>query len=132
MNVDQIYYCSPDIVASMTHNVSMIGKSPPPYQFVGDSILKYSSLMGVFPSIAAPPSIETSMINMISSKTRGMSKGKQIIELSSLSPHEALYDAIQYVSDSYIDGHHLVASDPYHLPYWIDSPQLSLIEISIR
>ena len=51
-----------------------------------------------------------------------MYKGKEVVEFPSLSPHEALYDVIQYVSDAYIDDQHLVASDPYHLPYWIDSP----------
>ena len=49
--------------------------------------------------------------------TRGMSKGKEIVESSSMSPHEALYNVIQYVYDAYIDDHNLVASDPYHLPY---------------
>ena len=50
--------------------------------------------------------------------TRGKSKGKEIAESFSLSPHEA----IQSIYDSYINDHHLVASDIYHLPYWLDSP----------
>ena len=30
--------------------------------------------------------------------------------------------AIQYYSYVYYDDHNLVAWDPYHLPYWLDSP----------
>ena len=52
----------------------------------------------------------------------GMSKGKEIVESSSLSPNKAMYESIQFVSNVYIDDHHLEASDPYHLPYWLDSP----------
>ena len=59
-----------------------------------------------------------------------MSKGKEIVEIPSLSPHEALYDSIQSVSNSYIDDHHLVASYPYHMPYWLDSPHLTLDYLS--
>ena len=77
--------------------------------------------MGVFPSTAYPSSTEIATVNMISSITSGTSKGKEIFETPSLSPHEALYNAIQYTSDAYVDEQHLVASDPYHLPYWLDS-----------
>ena len=67
----------------------MFGKWPPPYQSVGVGLLKYSTLMGVFPSKTAPPSIEMTMVKMISSTTRGMYKGKEISESSSMSPGEA-------------------------------------------
>ena len=59
-----------------------------------------------------------------------MSKRKYISEVPSLGPHEAMYHAIQSTSDAYIDDEHLVASDPYHLPYWLDSPLLTLGYIS--
>ena len=61
-------------------------------------------------------------MNMISSSTDDMSKGKAIVDTPSSSPLEALYDAIQSTFDSYIDDHHLVALDAYRLPYWLDSP----------
>ena len=70
------------------------------------------------------------MINIISSMTEGMSKGKEIVESSSLSPHEAMYESIQSIFYVYIDDHHLVESDPYHLPYWLDSPLLTLDYLS--
>ena len=53
--------------------------------------------------------------------------GKWVVETSSLSPHEAVYDAIQSISDVPIDDLHLVASDPYHLPYWLE-PSLPTLD----
>ena len=41
-----------------------------------------------------------------------------------------LYDAIQSVFDVHYVDHHLVESDPYHLPYWLDSPLHTLDYIS--
>ena len=80
--------------------------------------------MGVFPS--APPSMEVATMNMIS--TTGYStKGKEVVESSSLGPYEALYDAVQSAYDVYSDDLHLVASDPYHLPYWIE-PSLPTLD----
>ena len=52
--------------------------------------------MGIFPF--APPSIEVSNMNMIS--TTGYStKGKEVVDSSSLGPYEALYDVVQSASD---------------------------------
>ena len=83
--------------------------------------------MGVFPSTA--PSIEVATMNMISIAGH-IPKGKEIVGMPSVGPHEALYDAIQSSSDVYYDDHHLVASDPYHLTYWIDSPLPTLDYLS--
>ena len=47
-------------------------------------------------------------------------KVKEVVESSSLGPYEALYDAVQYASDVHFDDLHLVASDPYHLPCWLE------------
>ena len=44
-------------------------------------------------------------------------KAKQVVESTSLSSHEAMYDTIQTLSDDHTDDLLLVASDPYHLPY---------------
>ena len=109
MTIEQLDYSSSDITTSTTNNVMMLGKSPPPYQSVGIVLLKDYSLMGAFPSNASRPSPETTTVNMISSTIGGMSKGKEIVEMPSLSMHETLYDAIQSISDAYIDDHHLVA-----------------------
>ena len=69
--------------------------------------------MGVFPS--TPPSTEVETMNMISIIGYNP-KGKEVVETYSLGPHESFYDVIQYVSNVFYDDHHLVASDPYHLP----------------
>ena len=47
-------------------------------------------------------------------------KGKEIVESSSLGPHEAMYDAIQSISDDHVDDLHLVDLYPYHLTYWLE------------
>ena len=44
-----------------------------------------------------------------------------------LSPHEAMYDKIQTCFDDHTDDLHLVASDPYHLPYWLE-PSLPILD----
>ena len=43
-------------------------------------------------------------------------KGKQIVESTTLSPHEEMYNVIQTLFSDYIDELHLVALNPYHLP----------------
>ena len=44
-----------------------------------------------------------------------------------LSPHEAMYDTIQTFSDDHTHDFHLVASDPYHLLYWLE-PSLPVLD----
>ena len=77
-------------------------------------MLKDSTLMGVFPS--TPPSMELVTMNIIST-TDHSPRGKEVVESSSLSPYEAMYELVQFTSDVHYDDLHLVASDPYHLPY---------------
>ena len=95
----------------------MLGQSPPPYQSIGVGMLKYLTLKGVFPS--TPPSMKVVTVNMIST-TSYSTKGKEVVDLSSLGPYEALYDVVESASDVHPDDLHLVASDPYHLPYWLE------------
>ena len=54
-------------------------------------------------------------------------KGKQIVDSTSLSPHEEMYNIIQTLSDDHTDELHLVALDPYHLPYWLE-PSLPILD----
>ena len=44
-----------------------------------------------------------------------------------LSPHEEMYNTIQALFDDHTDDLHLVASDPYHLPYWLE-PSLPVLD----
>ena len=83
--------------------------------------------MGVFP--LSPPSTKVATMNMIST-TEYNTKGKEVVETSSLGPHEALYDAIQSISDVYHDDDHLVASYRYHLPYWLEPSLPTLYYLS--
>ena len=39
----------------------------------------------------------------------------------SLIPHEEMHNIIQTLSDDHTDNIHLVASDPYHLPYGLET-----------
>ena len=102
----------------------MLGQSPPPYQSITVGMLKDSSLMGIF--LSSPPKIDTTTVNMISSFEYDP-KGKQIVDSTSLSSHEEMYNVIQILSDNHIDELHLVASDPYHLPYWLE-PSLPILD----
>ena len=80
--------------------------------------------MGVFPS--PPPSTKVVSVNMIS--MIGYSpKGKEVVDSSSLCPYEEFYDALQYTFDVHYDGIHLVASNSYHFPYWLE-PSLPTLD----
>ena len=68
--------------------------------------------MGIFPS--TPPSMDTATVRMIASFDIEP-QGKNVIESTSLSLHEAMYVTIQTCSDDHTNEIHLVASDPYHL-----------------
>ena len=92
----------------------MLGQSPPPYQSIGVGMLKDSSLMGIFPS--TPPSMDTTVVHMITSFDYEP-KGKHVVESTSLSPQKAMFDTIQTFFDDHTDDLHIVALDPYHLPY---------------
>ena len=70
--------------------------------------------MWIFPS--TPPNTDTAIVHMIASFDYEP-KGKQVVESTSLSPHEEMYNTIQTLSDDHTDDLHLVALDPYHLPY---------------
>ena len=87
----------------------MLGKSPHIYQSVGVILFKYSSLMGVLPSIASLPGTKIATMSMIYSTTSSMSKAKEIVEAHSMLPHESLYRTTQSTSDAYIHDQHLVA-----------------------
>ena len=114
VTINQLEFCSPDVTTPTTNTIPMLGQYPLPYQSIGVGMLKDSTLMGVFPS--TPPSTEVATVNMISITDHSY-RGKEVVETSSLGPYEALYDAIQSVFDEHYDDHHIVAFDPYHLPY---------------
>ena len=79
--------------------------------------------MGIFPS--TPPNTSTATVNMIASCDYEP-KVKQIVESTLLSLHEEMYNVIQTLFDDHTDEVHLMASDPYHLPYWLE-PSLPIL-----
>ena len=82
-------------------------------------LIKYSSLMGVFPLSNPPPTSHTASINMISN----LDKGKLIVgESTYFTPFEEVYNVIQSTCDPSINDHSLVALDYHHLPYWLENP----------
>ena len=91
-------------------------------------MIKYSSLMGVFPLPNPPPTSQTASINMISIAMRN--KGKYINESTSLSPFEEAYNETQSTSDPTINDHLLVASYLYHLPFRLEIPSISRLSIT--
>ena len=79
--------------------------------------------MGVFPLTAPNPPPQVAMIEMISTIIEIPSKGISNKYMTSLILFEAIYHVIQSTYDDYtIDDNLLVASEPYSLPYWLDSP----------
>ena len=80
--------------------------------------------MGIFPS--TPPNMNTATVHMIA-PFDCEPKGKQVVESTSLSSHEVMYDTIQTFFDDRTDDLHLVALDPYHLPYWLE-PSLPILD----
>ena len=65
--------------------------------------------MGIFPS--TPPSMDTAIVHMIASFDCE-SKGKQVVESTSLSSHEEMYNTIQTFFDDHTNDLHLVALYP--------------------
>ena len=113
VTIDKLDFCTPDVTISTNNNIPMLGQSPPPYQSIGVDMLKDLSLMGIFPS--TPPNTDTVIVNMISSFDYDP-KGKQIVDTTSLSLHEVMYNIIQTLSDDHTNDLHLVALDSYHVP----------------
>ena len=85
VTVDQLDFITPSTITNDANNVPLL--NTPHYQDIGVGLIKYSSLMGVFPSSNPPLSLQTASINIISSSR--IDKGKAIVdESSSFSPFE--------------------------------------------
>ena len=127
VTIDQLYFITPSAITNDANNVPLL--NTPQYKDIGVGLIKYSSLMEVFPPSDPPLASWTASINMISSSH--IDKGKVIAdESSSISPFKEMYNAIQATSDPAINDHFLVASDHYHMPYWLKHPSLSLDYLS--
>ena len=63
VTIDQLSFYSPETLNTDTNSVPVIGQTKPHYEDVGVSLLKYSSIIGVFPEVPSP----YTMVNMIAS-----------------------------------------------------------------
>ena len=54
-------------------------------------------------------------------------RGNEVVESSYPGPYEPLYNVVQYACNVHYDNIHLVASYPYHLPYWLE-PSLPTLD----
>ena len=118
VTIDQLHFITPNAISNDANRVPLL--NTPQYKNIRVGLLKDSSLIGFFPLSNPPPASQAATINMIS--TYIIDKDKSIVEFASLIPFEEVYNEIQSTSDPTINDHLLVASDFYHLPYWIDSP----------
>jgi hypothetical protein len=141
VTIDQLDFCTPDAHAPMTNNIPFLGDHKVTYESVGVGLLKYSSLMGTFPTPLPPTTHHIATVNMISTMAY------QFLESSNpwivpspmefdvlgdtipLSLAEAAYIDIQSASPS-LDNPHLLALHAYSMPSWLDSLSSSIDYIS--
>ena len=86
VTIDQLDFYSLDKSSNSTNNVPLLASSALQYQNIGVGILKYSSLMGVFPLNSPPSTSHVVFVNMISTSSYDtLDKEKSIVDLKSLS-----------------------------------------------
>jgi hypothetical protein len=66
VTVDQLDFCTPDARIPATNNITFLGDHLVTYESVGVGLLKYSSLMGTFPTPLPPTTHHIAAVNMIS------------------------------------------------------------------
>jgi hypothetical protein len=69
VTVDQLDFCTTDALVPSTNNIPFLGDHKIPYESVGAGLLKYSSLMGTFPTLLPPTAHHIATIDMISTAT---------------------------------------------------------------
>jgi hypothetical protein len=111
------------------------------YESVGVGLLKYSSLMGTFPTPLPPTAHHIAAVNMISNMPYQSLESSDpwivpsplefdvLGDTMSLSLAEAAYVAIQSASPSSNTSHSL-APDTYSVPSWLDSLSSAIDYIS--
>ena len=130
-----------DACTPAANNIHFLGDHKITYKSVGVGILKYSSLMATFLAPLPPTTQHISTINMISTMAYQSLESfdpclvPSPLEFDALgdampfSSAEASYDTIQYASPS-LDYQHLLASNTYLLPSWLNALSSSFDYIS--
>ena len=87
VTIDQLDFITISAITNDANRIPLL--NTPQYKDIGVGIIKYYSLMGVFPSFDPPPASQIASINMIS--TSHADKGKEIAdESTSFSPFEEI------------------------------------------
>jgi hypothetical protein len=141
VTVDQLDFCTPNTRAPVTNDIPFLGDHPITYESVGVGLLKYSSLMGTFPTPLPPTTHHIATVNMISTMPYQYleSSNPWIVpspmefdvlgDTMPLSLAEVAYVAIQSTSPS-PDNTHLLAPDAYSMSSWLDSLSSTIDYIS--
>jgi hypothetical protein len=120
--VDQLDFCTTDTRAPATNNIPLLGDHKITYESIGVGLLKYSSLMGTFPTPLPPTTHHIATVDMISTmayQSLGSSdpwivpsplEFDALGDTMPLSSAETSYVSIQSTSPS-LDDQHLLAPD---------------------
>jgi hypothetical protein len=132
VTINQLDYYTPDAHTQMNKNIHFLGDSKITYESVGVGLLKYSSLMGNFPTPLAPTTKHIAMVNMILNMSHQSFESfdpwimpsplefDTLGDTMPLSSVEVEYDVIHPASPS-LGNQHLLESTTYSLPSWLDS-----------
>jgi hypothetical protein len=141
VTVDQLDFCTPNARTPATNNIPFLGDHKITYESIGVGLLKYSILMGTFPTPLPLTTHHISTIDMISTMAYQSleSSNPWIVpsplefnalgDTMPLSPAKTSYVAIQSTSPS-SDDQHLLAPDSYSMPSWLNSLSSTIDYIS--
>jgi len=131
VTIDQLDYYTHDARTQTTNNITFLGDSKITYENLGFVLLKDSSLVGNFPKPIPPTKKHITIVNMISTMVHQSHESSypwivhSPLEFDTLgdtmphSPAEAKYNTIQFASPP--EDQHLLVSNSYLLPSWLDS-----------
>jgi hypothetical protein len=122
VTLDQLDFCTTDAPSPATKNIPLLGDHKITYESFGVGLLKYSSLMGTFPTPLPPTTHHIAIVNMISTIAYQSLESSDpwiipiqlefdaLSDTMPLSPAETSYVSIQPISPS-SDDRHLLAPD---------------------
>jgi hypothetical protein len=132
VTTDQLDLCTPDARAPTTNNIPFLGDHKITYESVCVGLLKYSSLMGTFPTPLPLTTHHISTVDMISTTTYQSLESSDpwivpsplefdaLGDTMPLSPAETSYVYVQSTSPS-SDDQHLLAPESYSMPSQFNS-----------
>jgi hypothetical protein len=132
VTVDQLDFCTTNARAPATNNIPLLGDHKITYESVGVGLLKYSSLMGTFPTPLPPNTHHISTVDVISTTAYQSLESSDpwivpiplefdaLGDTMPLSPAETSYFSIQFASPL-SNEQHLLAPDSCLMPSWLSS-----------